>query len=64
VELARKHLSLQARFHTLAGVKFMHVIQPATPVELRLALDDGRRLLQFEYRRAELTCSSGRVLFH
>ena len=64
VQLARQHLPLDAPFRSLAGVKFMRVIQPGATVELLLVLDAKRRELSFEYQCDGLSCSGGRVLFH
>jgi 3-hydroxyacyl-[acyl-carrier-protein] dehydratase len=64
IELARLHLSVAARFRSLAAVKFMRVIQPSADVSLSLAIDADRRELAFEYRLSGAPCSSGRVLFH
>jgi 3-hydroxymyristoyl/3-hydroxydecanoyl-(acyl carrier protein) dehydratase len=66
LELARLHLEAAVpameRFHSLAAVKFMRVIQPGASVWLRLQVQDGE--LHFEYRAGDDTCSTGRVLFH
>jgi 3-hydroxymyristoyl/3-hydroxydecanoyl-(acyl carrier protein) dehydratase len=64
IELARLHLSVAARFSSLAAVKFMRVIQPDAEVTLSLAVGAERRELAFEYRLSGTPCSSGRVLFH
>jgi 3-hydroxymyristoyl/3-hydroxydecanoyl-(acyl carrier protein) dehydratase len=67
IELARLHLGAGAalgRFHVLAGVKFMRVLQPGASVRLRLHADHETRELEFEYRDGSETCSAGRVRFH
>jgi 3-hydroxymyristoyl/3-hydroxydecanoyl-(acyl carrier protein) dehydratase len=64
IEFARLHIPFAARFHSLAAVKFMRVIQPNANVTLRLAADATRRELSFEYLISGEPCSSGRVLFH
>jgi 3-hydroxymyristoyl/3-hydroxydecanoyl-(acyl carrier protein) dehydratase len=64
IEFARLHLSIAARFRSLAAVKFMRVIQPGAEVSLSLAFGADRRELAFEYRLSATPCSSGRVLFH
>lgn len=68
VELAKRFLAEDGkafgRFHSLATVKFMRVLQPGASVRLRLSADRENRELEFEYREGGVTCSSGRVLFH
>lgn len=68
VELARSHLMLESavldRFRALSTVKFMRVLQPGASVRLRLSADAANRELEFEYRDGDVTCSTGRVLFH
>jgi 3-hydroxymyristoyl/3-hydroxydecanoyl-(acyl carrier protein) dehydratase len=63
VELARQHLQLDRTFDSLAGVKFMRVIQPGDNVALHLAIDADNRELSFKYQCDGQTCSSGRVRF-
>lgn len=64
IQLARRELAITGSFRTLAGVKFMRVIQPGESLELTLACSDDRRELSFEYRSGGVVCSSGRALFH
>ena len=64
IEFARQHIAFSARFRSLAGVKFMRVIQPNDVVSLSLTVGSDQRELAFEYRLDGEPCSSGRVLFH
>lgn len=64
IEFARVHVPFSARFRSMAAVKFRRVIQPEAAVTLRLAVDELRRELSFEYLLSGGPCSSGRVLFH
>jgi 3-hydroxymyristoyl/3-hydroxydecanoyl-(acyl carrier protein) dehydratase len=63
IELARTHLKLTGQFQSLASIKFMHVIQPGSRVDLLLDHDATRHSLQFEYRIEPHSCSAGTVRF-
>src|SRR4051812_21629910 len=64
IEFARRLIPFAGRFRSLAAVKFMKVIQPEMTIALRLMANTGRRELSFEYRCGDVSCSSGRILFH
>jgi 3-hydroxymyristoyl/3-hydroxydecanoyl-(acyl carrier protein) dehydratase len=63
IELARAHLPVTGTFQSLAGIKFMHVIQPGSKVDLLLEHHAERNSLQFEYRIEPRSCSMGTVRF-
>ena len=63
IELARLHLNVSGQFQSLAGIKFMHVIQPNSTVALLLNHQVERHSIHFEYRIEPHSCSVGTVRF-
>lgn len=63
IELARAHLPVSGTFQSLASIKFMHVIQPGSKVDLLLEHHAERNSLHFEYRIEPHSCSAGTVRF-
>jgi 3-hydroxymyristoyl/3-hydroxydecanoyl-(acyl carrier protein) dehydratase len=63
IKLARLHLNISGQFQSLAGIKFMRVIQPGSTVELLLAHQAERNTVEFEYCIESQSCSTGKVRF-
>jgi acyl-coenzyme A synthetase/AMP-(fatty) acid ligase len=62
MDLARRHLFTELRFHGMEALKFQRLARPGDPLELILTWHPARAKLYFEYRSAGLPCSSGRIL--
>jgi len=61
IAMARAHLSVDLVGSPVMRMKFQTVIQPDDRVTLTLRHVPAKRAIDFEYRKGERPCSSGRV---
>jgi len=62
MNLARRDLSAELRFHGADALKFQRLMRPGDRVVLALRWEPARGRLYFEFRAGDQACSSGRIL--
>ncbi|WP_233161413.1 MULTISPECIES: AMP-binding protein [unclassified Achromobacter] len=62
MNLARRDLSAELRFHGADALKFQRLMRPGDRVALALRWEPARGRLYFEFRAGDQACSSGRIL--
>ncbi|WP_340115551.1 AMP-binding protein [Pelagibius sp. 7325] len=63
IQQARKWFSIRGPFQRIEALKFFHVIPAGACVEMALEFDAEKGRLTFQYRRGDVTHSSGRIRF-